>query len=439
MSYCWNLAIFMMLPFLPSVVAGDKDGSMSNNNPPHQHSVYVIGDLHGDIKCAKYWVEQTGLVNPSSWTWTDPTSTLVFMGDYVDKGPTSKQTVEYVKSLTESFPQNVVALMGNHELELLLDRDSSRTVWDGHGYHQLVYASVHPEEYLNYLLPADHHHDDPSVDDNIIMDALYNATLEVYGQGQYRSVYMIPDLNPRNSIVQYVQPPSLRPLVSQRLRLYQQRYLDAFRSNTPLGSWLESRPVAHVSHDGTIFVHGGIPMQIATQYLARGKADVEMVNRIMKQHAQEKHLPSFMEETELGQVIYAILIYRGNHRMYHHDDADQQEAASSCTEMQQILSSMEGIVRMGVGHTPGDTVRLACNNTFMALDSALGRWIRAMGNEYCRGDEMYMSSNGRFVCDKIESRCEGQIVRIDRDGTVQVLDEKEMRRTSELSSVQEEL
>lgn len=105
-------------------------------------SVYVIGDLHGDAICAVSWVNRTGLVanlinkelssssepvykqlnDPSEWTWTDEKATLVFMGDYVDKGPTAKQTVMFVKDLTTTFPDRVTAILGNHELELLRDR-----------------------------------------------------------------------------------------------------------------------------------------------------------------------------------------------------------------------------------------------------------------------------------------------------------------------------
>jgi predicted MPP superfamily phosphohydrolase len=59
------------------------------------------------------------LNNPTEWKWIDDKSTLVFMGDYVDKGPTSKHTVEFVKNLTTAFPTKVTAILGNHELELL--------------------------------------------------------------------------------------------------------------------------------------------------------------------------------------------------------------------------------------------------------------------------------------------------------------------------------
>ena len=69
-------------------------------------------------------------------------ATLVFMGDYVDKGPTAKQVVELVKDLTTTFPSKVTAILGNHELELLRDRDARITPVER--YSSYSYATVHP-------------------------------------------------------------------------------------------------------------------------------------------------------------------------------------------------------------------------------------------------------------------------------------------------------
>lgn len=404
---------------------------------PIRNSTYIIGDLHGDVECARYWVEQTGLVievvtavettnnnNNSSSSgskreWADPTSVLVFMGDYIDKGPTSRQTLEYVKGLTEEFPKNVIALLGNHEMELLLDAEdsssSSTTRWNGYAYHNLIYASVHPLEYLNYLHPSDREEDD-----NLVIDALYDAALRIYGSADpqlYNSVFILPDSSTTNdstgssnpttttttpsSIVHHIQPKSIRPLVTQRLKLYQQRYIEQFHHQAPLGIWLRSRPILHLTHDGTLLVHGGIPLQLARVMLSKGLVDIMDINRQWVQQQNNTNLYSFITETWIGQAIYTMVTYRGNH--YY----------KSCSQYQQLFQSMEGVVRLGVGHTPQTTVRMRCHRTFLALDSALGRWIRASGNEYCRGNETY--TYGNFICPKINPICQGQIVRINGD------------------------
>ncbi len=45
----------------------------------------------------------------------DEGDTLVFLGDYVDRGPCSAQVIEYVRNLSGRTRAKVVALRGNHE------------------------------------------------------------------------------------------------------------------------------------------------------------------------------------------------------------------------------------------------------------------------------------------------------------------------------------
>ena len=148
--------------------------------------IYVIGDLHGDSQCTRYWIDKIGVVDDASspTQWMDPRASLVFMGDYVDKGPQSRQVIDIVRKLTDTFPTKVTALMGNHEMELLKDRDSSRPNF----YYHMPYAVVHPGEYFNYL---DRELDN---DDNIVLQLLMQASMEVYGNNWYSAVRYAPDV-----------------------------------------------------------------------------------------------------------------------------------------------------------------------------------------------------------------------------------------------------
>lgn len=75
--------------------------------------VYAVGDIHGrydllTVLLEKIWADAAGKTN-----------SLVFLGDYVDRGPDSKQVVEYLSTLDRPAWE-IVRLRGNHE-QLLLE------------------------------------------------------------------------------------------------------------------------------------------------------------------------------------------------------------------------------------------------------------------------------------------------------------------------------
>ncbi len=59
--------------------------------------------------------------------------TLYFLGDYIDRGPSSKEVIDYVRVLQAS-DMHVVALMGNHEesmIQSILEARSQKKKWLG--------------------------------------------------------------------------------------------------------------------------------------------------------------------------------------------------------------------------------------------------------------------------------------------------------------------
>jgi serine/threonine protein phosphatase 1 len=68
---------------------------------------FVIGDIHGDA-AALYRVL-------GALPELEPSDTIVFIGDYVDRGPRSKEVVAFVRELPGKVPAKVIALRGNHE------------------------------------------------------------------------------------------------------------------------------------------------------------------------------------------------------------------------------------------------------------------------------------------------------------------------------------
>jgi Calcineurin-like phosphoesterase len=392
------IAILAMVDFhgqTPPRLSPQADGGA---RAPRSHQTYVIGDLHGDVDCAKYWVNRIGVVNsiekPSKWLKKD--ASLVFMGDYIDKGPFSYQTMLFVKSLTDAFPDRVTALMGNHEMEALKDRHPRRLP----KYYHMSYAVVHPSEFRNFV--GIHRKLDD--DDELVIDLLLNATLEVYGRNLQQQARFSPESKSGPCIIDFVNPEHHRDLVKERLTEYQLAYESAFYSNTSLGKWVETLKVAHVEN-GVFFTHGGVDTEIAS--VLSLYENIDALNRHVAENAGNERFLEFLHTTQTGAAVEKMLFYRGNHDK------------GACPELSQILDGMDGVNRLAVGHTPGKNVRQMCGSQFLALDSLLGRWIRTSGNYYCPTETREV---GNFRCPSLQGKCQGQVVQIGSDGQVQVIE-----------------
>jgi len=69
--------------------------------------VYVIGDLHGDVKSLGLIFHRINEI--------DSNDIIVFLGDYIDRGQLSYETIHIIASLKMKYPENIVMLRGNHE------------------------------------------------------------------------------------------------------------------------------------------------------------------------------------------------------------------------------------------------------------------------------------------------------------------------------------
>lgn len=308
---------------------------------------------------------------------------------------------------------------------------------------------MHPGEYHNYFDNV------RSLDekDDIVLDQLYEAVMEVYAFRAHSAVRMVPELptatnHHRHYGIQYaitdIIDPKHRELAKERLEEYQDAYLNAFRSGTALGNFLEKRPIVFVAENvKTLFVHGGVSHEIGTQYFAKGKEGADMLNKVWWEHSNEGKLVDFLAgkgislDDDLGHVVYELLTYRGNHPGYakwesHGEfEDDESDLDEVCATLHDMLSHMKGIDRIAVGHTPDFEIQIRCDGAFLALDSTLGRWIRGTGNEYCPGPEHFerrqgvdvarTSRDGKYRCADIKKVCEGQIVRLDSDMSVNIL------------------
>ncbi len=110
-------------------------------------ATYAIGDIHGCFTALQTVFDAIG-----------PTSedTIVFLGDYVDRGPGSRQTIQWIIEKSNEF--NFIALKGNHEIMMIrsrVDPDFAKR-WLGYGGKETLqsYDAYSPIEWD--LVPSEH-------------------------------------------------------------------------------------------------------------------------------------------------------------------------------------------------------------------------------------------------------------------------------------------
>lgn len=96
---------------------------------PPEHLVYAVGDVHGridlmDLLLARIAADAAGR-----------SYGLVFLGDYIDRGPASAKVIQRLLDLQGGGPASLVTLTGNHERMLLafLDDEMQGGLWMDYG------------------------------------------------------------------------------------------------------------------------------------------------------------------------------------------------------------------------------------------------------------------------------------------------------------------
>ena len=144
---------------------------------------FVIGDIHG---CAKALDTLIETIAPTS------SDELVFLGDYIDRGPNSRDVVKQVIEVGKSC--RTVALRGNHEIMLLgvalygLDDK----VWLSNGGNTTLFSyggklSKIPEDHLEFFRDLRPYYE---TDDSIFVHAGYDPALEMRHQEETSLYWM---------------------------------------------------------------------------------------------------------------------------------------------------------------------------------------------------------------------------------------------------------
>lgn len=119
--------------------------------------LFAIGDIHGCFDALKELVENEIRLNKSDM--------LVFLGDYIDRGPHSKEVIDYIMTLQDSGFQ-IVPLRGNHEEMLLnaLGNDNELSLWFYNGGNKtlLSFGITSPnhfdEKYISFFRSLGYYH-----------------------------------------------------------------------------------------------------------------------------------------------------------------------------------------------------------------------------------------------------------------------------------------
>jgi protein phosphatase len=79
---------------------------------PANGDLIVVGDLHGDMDSLEHILAETGF---EERVMEGEPLYIIFLGDYVDRGPGQVEVLYRLLRLLGSYPHRVVLLRGNHE------------------------------------------------------------------------------------------------------------------------------------------------------------------------------------------------------------------------------------------------------------------------------------------------------------------------------------
>jgi serine/threonine protein phosphatase 1 len=114
--------------------------------------IYAIGDVHG---CLEQLLRLLDEVKPDLRR-----DRLVFIGDYIDRGPRPKAVVDYILSLQRIYPpENIICLKGNHDdmfLNFLKGKDKELFLFNGGRSTLEDYWGRDWQKEEKLVLPPDH-------------------------------------------------------------------------------------------------------------------------------------------------------------------------------------------------------------------------------------------------------------------------------------------
>ena len=77
----------------------------------------IIGDVHGYASLLKKLLKTMGYIKTDG-IWQHPERTAIFIGDFINRGPEIRETIQIVRQMTEAG--HALTILGNHEYSAVL-------------------------------------------------------------------------------------------------------------------------------------------------------------------------------------------------------------------------------------------------------------------------------------------------------------------------------
>lgn len=306
--------------------------------------IIAVGDLHGDFKAWQDIARAAGIIDAKG-RWAGGKSTLVQLGDILDRGGDSLKIVRNLQQLQREAPRKggrVTVVLGNHEAMNLIGDD----------------RYVTPGEYAAFT-------DSQSA---ARRDRVYEANRAAL-ETAYRA------LDPK------ITPDQVRAKWMAEHPLGWAEHQLAWGPTGDLGKWATQNP-AILRLGDTLFVHGGISQEYARE-------PIDALNRrVAAAMAAADDSPTSVLTDPLGPLWYRGLVM-----------ADPEAAAARAKrvppaapvtaeqELAAVLSAY-GAKRLVVGHTPSlKGIIISPDNKLARIDTGNSRyyggtlsWLEIVGD-----------------------------------------------------------
>jgi hypothetical protein len=316
--------------------------SPARAEPPSR--IVAVGDLHGDYQAWLDIARDARLID-SKGHWAGGKTTLVQLGDILDRAPDSLKIVRSLQQLQKEAPRaggKAIVVLGNHEAMNLLGDFRYTT----------------PGEFAAFA-------DSQSAARRERVYQANRAQLEAFYRG--RDPRLTPDQVHASWLAEH-------PLGWVEHKL-------AWSPGGELGKWAARNP-AVIKIGGTLFVHGGISAEFAKVPLA------EVNRRVAAAMAAGSGGPASILNDPLGPLWYRGLVIRDA-------DAEAERAlakppAAHLTPDQELDAALTayGAQRLVIGHTPSlKGIQLSPDGRLARIDTGNSRyyggplsWLEITGN-----------------------------------------------------------